>query len=260
MAYYVYRGLSDLAEVGLAVAEAADSSGYTVYEPSAGVFAFSTKNSLVAVTGDQAFFNPVLVVGTTDLELSLAKEATGAGTVGQLDDATTPKIEGLTAPFSLRVLVNQNILALALRDSLGETGVLVAACIDYRELDLPGIEAVPTHFENLQNNGQVVFKPGGSARLLYAGTLSDQTTFDEPALFDTPTLDNSSRLTPQGDTPVFTCLVGKAGAVYGLLSGAMFTNSTAFHQGDKAISQTSEPYRYMRDTSTGEGILLREGG
>ena len=263
MSFYYEFGVADEAAVKAFVETHLTAEGFSkVYEIGDDV-GYRINNELTEASGTEAFFCPVFTFSTNTFKISLAKSLTAVAADGLLNSANVPSITSHEGPYDVFMVANRLRVVLAIKSQAnGSTKALVAASLDFRELDPIGVAANPTNLANLKNNNQCVFKVGNEigGRLLYAGNDSSPSLFDRPLELDTLTQNKSYKKSPQGDTtiPVPTVLAGSSNNFQGLLSGIFLVDSSAVHIHDRGVDTAGNFYRCFRDSVSGDGILAKE--
>ena len=247
--------LNDHTQARAFIQSSMTTAGYTKNLDSVDFVGYSAKNAFNTLTGTDATFNPVFLLDGADVGLSLAKVLPSTNLIPKADAPKTT----ISTNFKITMLVTNYTVAIAVTNvSTGSRVVLVAATIDYRELDLSALVSEPTHLNNLRNNGQCVFRVGGSGRILYSGT-PVSVTYNAALTLDSPFPNAYTRLMEslEPTLPVCIVLAGTDGRFYGNLKDVYITqNSAPFHR-DRGFDQSGRSHVFFRD-SNGSAVMLGE--
>lgn len=233
------------------------AAGYSKERDDSTYLGFRIKNNLNTDTGFDAYFDVLFILDSSDVGLTVAQALPNTNLIPKADAPTSSlfstdiKIELVTTPY--------NVVFTVINTS-GDRYVFVACTIDYRELDLDFLTGDTTHFNNIRNNGQCVFRLGSSGRILYSGT-PGATSFNAPLVLDNPFPNQANKLMVGESGNVLPISIVTAGAgtdkYYGILKDTYITqNSAPFHR-DRGVDKNNRSHIFLRD-SNGYAVMVGE--
>lgn len=229
-------------------------AGYTQELSNSDFLAFKKRNSLMGEDAD-GYFNVVFIVDGTNVGITTCSELPSTNLIPKTD---APKSSNFSTNYRASLLVTDYTVILSLRDkSTGNTETFVMATVDYRELDLSGLDDYPGVLINYRNNGQCVFQVGleSSGRVLYAGDSTNAVQFNKPMDVDTPSFNPASKLSIGGTLFMSTVAVTSEGKYLGLLKDVFLTQNSAMFYLDRPVDQYGREYVFFRDSVGNSGVV-----